>query len=192
MQTERQKQSDRKYKASHREVLHARGKIYRDAHKTEARAKRKEYWLANMQKMKALSKAWRQRNREKDRQRFRAYIKAHPDKLREYRRRWAQKSKLAHRAINALRRTQKVCDESQKPLVQKFYALVRSKPYVKCYWCGEKISGSEIHVDHVIALAKGGNHAIENLAASCAPCNQSKNAKLPHEWAKHPQMFFTL
>ena len=50
-----------------------------------------------------------------------------------------------------------------------------------CHWCGVDCS-SRFHVDHVMPLARGGLHEIENLAISCPPCNLSKQAKHPDEF----------
>jgi len=36
--------------------------------------------------------------------------------------------------------------------------------------------------DHVKPIARGGQHAIENLVPACKPCNFSKHAKLLSEW----------
>lgn len=48
-----------------------------------------------------------------------------------------------------------------------------------CAYC--KTSPHE-HWDHVVPLARGGRHAVGNLAPSCAPCNLAKGAKLVTEW----------
>jgi 5-methylcytosine-specific restriction endonuclease McrA len=50
-----------------------------------------------------------------------------------------------------------------------------------CHWCGVDCS-SGFHVDHVMPLARGGLHEVENLAIACAPCNLSKQAKHPDEF----------
>ena len=45
------------------------------------------------------------------------------------------------------------------------------------------------HMDHIVPLAKGGRHSIENVAPSCAKCNYAKGTKvrLPERW--HPFMY---
>lgn len=52
----------------------------------------------------------------------------------------------------------------------------------KCFWCQENIA-SGYHIDHFIPVSKGGSNHPENLVCSCAPCNLSKNAKMPWEFA---------
>lgn len=46
-----------------------------------------------------------------------------------------------------------------------------------CHICGEEIS-TDLHFDHVIPVAKGGGHTIENLKPSHGRCNSSKSDKL--------------
>jgi hypothetical protein len=53
----------------------------------------------------------------------------------------------------------------------------------RCHWC-EKDTKHQYHVDHVIPLAKGGTHWPSNLVISCVPCNRSKNATDPIEFAQ--------
>jgi 5-methylcytosine-specific restriction endonuclease McrA len=38
------------------------------------------------------------------------------------------------------------------------------------------------HLDHVVALSRGGADAVHNLLPSCAPCNMSKGAKSLADW----------
>jgi 5-methylcytosine-specific restriction endonuclease McrA len=40
------------------------------------------------------------------------------------------------------------------------------------------------HVDHIMPIALGGSNWPENLQLLCPPCNMSKNAKHPDEWAR--------
>lgn len=42
-----------------------------------------------------------------------------------------------------------------------------------CVYCGEPTE----HIDHVLPVVDGGAHAWENLAPTCARCNQRKNRK---------------
>lgn len=38
-------------------------------------------------------------------------------------------------------------------------------------------------MDHIEPLSRGGVHTISNVVPSCRPCNSSKNARTPTEWA---------
>ena len=47
----------------------------------------------------------------------------------------------------------------------------------KCAVCAAPLIGK--HLDHVMPLALGGEHALRNLQYLCPPCNLSKSAKHP-------------
>ena len=46
-----------------------------------------------------------------------------------------------------------------------------------CLYCGRTLQDSQKAIDHMMPLAKGGEHSITNLAISCKPCNNRKAAK---------------
>lgn len=56
-----------------------------------------------------------------------------------------------------------------------------------CAYCGHKGPLSE---DHVVALARRGPHAIENMVPCCLSCNKKKNAQDVNVWYPK-QPFFT-
>jgi HNH endonuclease len=47
-----------------------------------------------------------------------------------------------------------------------------------CHICGQHVETSDIHLDHVIPLARGGEHSADNLRVSHSTCNLSKGARL--------------
>lgn len=49
-----------------------------------------------------------------------------------------------------------------------------------CYLCAQPLSG-EVHMDHVVPLARGGAHCTENLRLTHAACNLRKHDKLLSE-----------
>lgn len=53
--------------------------------------------------------------------------------------------------------------------------LYRSK--WRCHYCGEPLNRYNFQVDHRIPKDRGGTDELENLVASCQPCNSSKGAR---------------
>ncbi len=51
-----------------------------------------------------------------------------------------------------------------------------------CFVCEAKDNQS---IDHIIPLARGGNHSIGNLMTLCQPCNASKGKRLLVEWSRY-------
>lgn len=56
----------------------------------------------------------------------------------------------------------------------------------RCAHCGRKlgVAGERIDIDHITALANGGEHAETNLQALCAPCHKLKTGADVAEKAK--------
>ena len=72
----------------------------------------------------------------------------------------------------------------------------------KCRYCGaSQKDGATLHIDHVVAVARGGKNEIGNLVTACAACNLGKSAKplvaipqdppqaIPLEGQKLPQTY---
>lgn len=55
----------------------------------------------------------------------------------------------------------------------------------KCYYCGRKVKPSELTMDHLIPLARGGKSVRENLVPACKDCNNKKKYLLPWEWEEY-------
>lgn len=47
----------------------------------------------------------------------------------------------------------------------------------RCKVCSVDLSETGYHVDHIVALARGGKHCDENVQALCPTCNRRKNVK---------------
>lgn len=50
----------------------------------------------------------------------------------------------------------------------------------RCLYCHAPLE--EKHLDHVVPLARGGDHGISNFAWACPPCNWSKGSRTVMEW----------
>lgn len=51
-----------------------------------------------------------------------------------------------------------------------------------CQLCGRKISLTEMTVDHIIPISKGGSNDMDNTQATCFSCNQFKANIFPAEF----------
>lgn len=53
----------------------------------------------------------------------------------------------------------------------------------RCYLCGRTdLKDSEIHLDHLTPLSRGGSHTKKNVSVACARCNHSKGSKTVDEY----------
>lgn len=48
----------------------------------------------------------------------------------------------------------------------------------RCRYCGAEPNDGALHVDHIIPVAEDGATAIDNLIASCEPCNSGKGKRV--------------
>lgn len=51
----------------------------------------------------------------------------------------------------------------------------------RCQYCGQKFSSSELSLDHVIPISRGGKSTWENVVCACLRCNVKKGNRLPSE-----------
>jgi len=54
-----------------------------------------------------------------------------------------------------------------------------------CYYCGKKVGFSNLTMDHIIPLARGGRSTRDNLVPCCKECNTRKKSSLPVEWDEY-------
>ena len=50
-----------------------------------------------------------------------------------------------------------------------------------CHYCGQKFAASELTMDHVVAVARGGSSSKGNVVPACRKCNQEKKLATPVE-----------
>lgn len=51
----------------------------------------------------------------------------------------------------------------------------------RCQYCGRKFPSSELSLDHVIPISRGGKSTWDNVVCACLPCNVRKGNKLLSE-----------
>lgn len=152
---------------------------------SENRRRASEWQANNRERAAARLRKWRSENRERDNEAQRKRRQANPEKVRKSEREKHRKWKLlnpekarAHSAsMNNLRRgIGGRC--SADDLV--FLLKMQSR---KCAECRKHLR-SGYHVDHIVPVALGGKTTRANLQLLCAPCNLSKGAAHPVEWAR--------
>lgn len=51
-----------------------------------------------------------------------------------------------------------------------------------CYYCQQHFPPTELTMDHLIPLVRGGKSTKGNLVPACKECNNKKKYALPWEW----------
>ena len=54
-----------------------------------------------------------------------------------------------------------------------------------CYYCGKNVAFTDITMDHLVPLARGGRSTKDNLVPCCKNCNNLKKSMLPLEWEEY-------
>lgn len=176
--------TSKKYRGKNKEMLAALHLKWREKNHVSLRLKWKEYALKNKAKRQAYNKLYHQRRYKSDgiyRQKLLATSKirsvTHREYCREAVRKYAKKNphvyKIKYLKYKALKRGATVDPAG----IAVFIKSVKSKKTVICYYCKKRIPSFGCHIDHIVALSKGGNHASSNLCVSCPTCNDRKGAK---------------
>lgn len=58
------------------------------------------------------------------------------------------------------------------------FEVIKARDRMRCHICKRKVRESEIHFDHVIPLARGGEHSQQNIAVTHGRCNVRKGASV--------------
>lgn len=151
-------------------------------HIDEIRVKVRERYAANREYYLERNRRYREANPDKIAAANRAWTLANPGRRTELWRQWREANPDEARAIESAKRARRVA-RIRGTMVEKvdFKAILAEHGMV-CHICGGDIeSRADLHMDHVIPLARGGHHVQENILPSHKFCNISKSDKLMSE-----------
>lgn len=140
---------------------------HRIQNRQRLRADYREHYRQNRAAILKRNRAWRQHNRDKVLSGLRANYRAQTD---------AYKARARNR--KALKRA------AQGTHTAADLVAILKAQGGRCAYCRTKLMKGNCHVDHIIALSKGGTNDRRNLQLTCEPCNLSKHAKDPIEFAQ--------
>lgn len=182
------------------------------------RAYLKAYYAKTSEKQKSHFKQYYQKNKALYVRRAREWEKKNPDKKKLSRlksakrdqaraKKWVVDNKERHLASrekyyeshyaeflsrNHVRRALQRKAAVNLKGIKSWMKAVKSKPSSICYYCQGAIKGSDIHFDHIVPIAKGGPHSIDNLCVSCQSCNNKKHTKSVQAFVKVGQQLLSL
>lgn len=171
---------------------------WRMANKAKLKVDRKNHYLKNKAHENATTKKYHRAHTEEARIYAIKWRRANPERfMRGLRRRvarWEKKNPGAKTARTHKRRALLKSVTIDPRGIIEFTTLVRSRRFIRCYYCDGRVTGKDAHIDHVVALsgAVPGKHEVGNLCASCPKCNLKKSAKPISEWEKPGQQILAI
>jgi 5-methylcytosine-specific restriction endonuclease McrA len=126
-----------------------------------------KYRAAHPYKVKARRAAWEAKN---------------PDKLKANRSRWKRANPDK---INAQTRNRRAAKRSApgSHSASDVMEITRAQKN-RCAYCAVSLARVRPHVDHIIAIARGGSNDRRNIQILCETCNTSKGARDPIDFAR--------
>lgn len=156
---------------------------YREAN----RQRDAEYRERNREKIRESDRRYREKNRDKLLEKARQFRRDHKDIKARYRRDYyirhaprlreeaARERKLNPERFRVARHNRRARERSGGGKVtQVQWSSILARFDGKCAKCGE---AANIQMDHVVPLAKGGRHSVDNVQPLCRECNLRKATK---------------
>jgi 5-methylcytosine-specific restriction enzyme A len=56
-----------------------------------------------------------------------------------------------------------------------------------CYYCSKEVGRTNLTMDHIVPLSRGGQSRKGNIVPACKECNNKKKYLLPIEWEEYLQ-----
>lgn len=153
---------------------------YCAAHRAErlAQSNRRSNYKHRL-KRNAASRRYFHENKEYFRKKNRRWYSENAAQARATKRKWVAANIGKARAAYAANQARRYAQIRATRVERIDYMDIIRELGMVCHICGLEIpSMSDLHMDHVIPLSRGGHHVRSNLKPSHAFCNQSKGAKI--------------
>lgn len=151
----------------------------RDARKAYLR----RYYEENRETIREYQREYWQKNREKLINQNREWYRANREQQLEYRRKYRAENLERVLELNRKRRAREK-GVTVRDFTADQWEEVKSEWSHRCAYCGKQ---KRLTVDHVIPIAKGGNHTKANIVPACQPCNSKKGDRDPFPfWFERP------
>ncbi len=156
---------------------------------------RREYYKKNKERLLEEGREWRERNPDYMKEWYRRnpdYVtqrfRENKEELVAYNRKWyhdnLERARELVRNSSSRRRAReaKVIND----LTMEEWIEVSNRFNNQCAYCE---NNTDITLDHVIPIFKGGGHTKSNVVPACKSCNSSKQARDVEEWYKEQDFY---
>lgn len=132
--------------------------------KRDRKQEKKAYYEANKERIKDRQRKYNRKNPEVGKR----YRNKNKDRRREYFRAWCKREADRKRALEAKRRARKKAASGTITAAQLRMLFTM---YKACLCCG---ASTDLTLDHIVPLSKGGSHTLHNSQVLCHSCNSGK------------------
>jgi hypothetical protein len=165
--------------ACHREAR----AIVRETRPTEVKAIKAASYLRHQAKVIAKVKVYQTANARAVAARTKRHREANKPIIAAKMKVWSKANRPLLRQHEANRRAREAGAEGTHTAAEVADLLLKQGHRCAGHGCGTSLHDG-YHEDHIMPLAKKGTNWISNIQLLCRPCNQSKHARDPFEWAQ--------
>ena len=94
-------------------------------------------------------------------------------------------SSFAPLLLSAFARNQNMNKTPRIPIPQEVRNYVFQRDKYQCQSCGKISQETQLSIDHIIPLSRGGKNDISNLQTLCLTCNQQKTNNIDNRFRRH-------
>lgn len=174
----------KEYNSTHKEEISANKKMYRENNKEQILLKEKQYRESHKEEIKEKQKIYYLLDRSNRLVYSRKYYKEHTEEIRNYRS--SEAGRAADKRAKYKRRM--MIEGNGGTFSQQDVSNLLDFFDNKCAYTGEQLV-SNYHLDHIVALIKGGTNYIWNIVPSNPSSNISKGANNMEEWYRRQSYF---
>jgi len=171
--SERVRACQRKFRATHPDSARTASAKYRATHPELVREIAAKYRAEHPDRLRLYTAAYKARHPERRRASLARYRAANPEKVRAWKNASAARNPETVLAKGARRRARKKDATGSGVSRIEWRNLLRGSLGL-CAYCFKR---KKLSMDHIVPLARGGEHDVANIAAVCVSCNGSKGVQ---------------